>query len=78
MRAMNIITLILIILGGLNWLSVGLSGYDIVAGVFGGASVAAARIAYVIVGLSALWQLMPMVSSFTDGEIAAERHIRHQ
>ena len=35
-------------------------------------------VAYVIVGLSALWQLMPMVSSFTEGEIAAERHIRHQ
>ncbi|TGQ33916.1 MULTISPECIES: DUF378 domain-containing protein [unclassified Mesorhizobium] len=78
MRAMNIITLILIILGGLNWLSVGLAGYDVAAGIFGGAGTIAARVAYVIVGLSALWQLMPMVSSFTEGEIAAERHIRHQ
>ncbi len=77
MRAMNLITLILIILGGLNWLSMGLAGYDIVGVVFGSAH-AAARVAYVIVGLSAIWQLMPLVSSFSMGEIDAERHLHHQ
>lgn len=35
MKALNVISLILIILGGLNWLSVGLFNYDVVSEVFG-------------------------------------------
>ncbi|WP_315925211.1 DUF378 domain-containing protein [Mesorhizobium sp. SP-1A] len=77
MRTMNIITLILIILGGLNWLVMGLSGFDVIGTIFGGAGHPVARVAYVIVGLAAIWQLMPMVSSFTMGEIDAERHVHH-
>jgi uncharacterized membrane protein YuzA (DUF378 family) len=77
MRAINQITLILTIIGGLNWLSVGLAGYDVLGALSGGAGDAAARIAYVIIGLSAIWQLMPMVQSFTEGEVSAERHAHH-
>ncbi|OQM76680.1 DUF378 domain-containing protein [Manganibacter manganicus] len=77
MRAMNLITLILIIIGGLNWLSMGLAGYDILGAIFGGSGDAVARIAYVIIGLSAIWQLMPFVQSFTETEVSAERHAHH-
>lgn len=77
MRAMNLITLILIIIGGLNWLSMGLAGYDVLAALFGGVGGSVTRIAYVIVGLSAIWQLMPFVQSFSEGEVSAERHAHH-
>lgn len=36
MKALNVITLILIIVGGINWLLVGLFQLDLVAAIFGG------------------------------------------
>jgi len=77
MRAMNIITLVLVIIGGLNWLSIGVVGYDILGTLFGGAGGAAARVVDVIIGLAAIWQLMPFFQSFTEGEVSAERHAHH-
>lgn len=59
MRVVNIITLILLIVGGLNWGLVGLFSFDLVAALFGEMS-ALSRIVYVLVGLSALWQLIPL------------------
>lgn len=73
MRAINIITLLLIIVGGVNWLLVGLFQVDLVASIFGGQSAALARIVYILVGLSALWQLIPLARSFSDGETIAQR-----
>lgn len=60
MRAINTITLVLLIVGGLNWLLVGLFGFDLVAAIFGQMSVLS-RIVYVLVGLSALWQIIPLL-----------------
>ncbi|MFC6490071.1 DUF378 domain-containing protein [Nitratireductor sp. GCM10026969] len=74
MRAMNIITLLLIIVGGLNWLLVGLFQLDLVAAIFGGQAALLSRIIYILVGLSALWQLMPLVKSFSEDEAVAQRH----
>jgi uncharacterized protein len=76
MRALNIITLILVIVGGLNWGLVGLIQLDIVAEILGGQTSAAARLVYILVGLSAVWQLIPLVKSFSVGEAAAERGAR--
>ncbi|MBZ9676700.1 DUF378 domain-containing protein [Mesorhizobium sp. ES1-1] len=73
MRALNIITLLLIIVGGLNWLLVGLFQFDLVAAIFGGQTAALARAVYILVGLSALWQLVPLFRSFDSGETAAQR-----
>lgn len=72
MRALNIITLILIIVGGLNWLLVGAANFDLVAAIFGGQQAALSRIVYVLVGLSALWQLVPLFRSMSAGEVTAE------
>ncbi len=44
MKALNVISLILVILGGLNWLSVGLFEYDVVSEIFGGAAEVGAKI----------------------------------
>ena len=73
MKTLNIVTLALIIVGGLNWLFVGLFQFDLVAAIFGGQAAVVARIVYVLVGLSALWQLVPFSRSLSAGEIAAER-----
>ncbi|MFE0014216.1 DUF378 domain-containing protein [Mesorhizobium sp. NPDC059054] len=77
MRAMNLVTLVLIIIGGLNWLVMGAVGYDVLGTLFGGTGTPLARLVSVIIGLSAVWQLMPFVQAFSEGEVSAERHIRH-
>lgn len=59
MRAINVITLILLIVGGLNWGLVGLFGFDLVAALFGPMS-ALSRIVYTLVGVSALVQIIAL------------------
>jgi len=61
MKVLNIITLVLLIVGGLNWGLVGLFGFDLVAAIFGAMS-PLSRIVYALVGLSALWQIVPLVT----------------
>jgi len=60
MRVINTVTLLLIIVGGLNWLLVGLFDFDLVAALFGEMSMLS-RIVYVLVGLSAIYQILPLV-----------------
>ena len=72
MKALNLITLILCIIGGLNWGLVGAFEFDLVSTLFGGDEAAGTRIIYVLVGLSALYQLIPMVQAFSVGEVRAE------
>ncbi len=64
MKALNVISLILVILGGLNWLAVGLFEYDVVSEIFGGADEVGSRIVYTVVGVAALYALalLPKVS----------------
>ncbi|WP_019412909.1 DUF378 domain-containing protein [Paenisporosarcina sp. TG20] len=57
MQNLNTIALLLIIIGGLNWLLVGLFQWDLVGGLFGGMDSAIARIVYVIVGLAAIYSI---------------------
>lgn len=54
---MNIIALILMIVGALNWLLVGLFQFDLVAWIFGIGSVLT-RILYVLVGLGGIWGII--------------------
>lgn len=55
MMIMDRIALFLLIVGGINWGSVGLFNFDIVGWIFGGTDAIGARIVYVIVALCALW-----------------------
>ena len=59
MKIANTLTLVLLIVGGLNWGLVGLFGFDLVAAIFGEMS-ALSRVVYTLVGASALWQLIPL------------------
>ncbi len=69
MKILNVVTLILVIVGGLNWGLVGAFGFDLVATIFGPMSVIS-RVVYVLVGLSALWQLMPLTRMMSSAEMA--------
>lgn len=55
MQPLNVLTLILLVVGGLNWGLVGAFNFDLVAAIFGEGS-ALARIVYGLVGLSAIFQ----------------------
>ncbi len=78
MKWLNIITLALIVIGGVNWGLVALGGpeMDLVANIFGGQDSAGSRAVYGLVGLSALWQLMPFFKSLRVGEVEAESNRR--
>ena len=49
------IALFLAIVGGLNWGSIGIFGFDAVAFLFGGQQSAMSRVIYTLVGLGAIW-----------------------
>ena len=49
------IALILAIVGGLNWGSIGIFGFDLVAFAFGGSDSAISRVIYTLIGLAAVW-----------------------
>ena len=49
------IALILVTVGALNWGSIGLFKFDLVAWLFGGQAAIMSRIIYVIVALAGIW-----------------------
>lgn len=49
------IALTITIIGGLNWGSIGLFGFDIVGWIFGGQLTAGSRVVFVLVAIAALW-----------------------
>ena len=51
------ISLILVIIGALNWGSIGLFQFDIVAWAFGGQAAMMARVIYTLVALAGLWSI---------------------
>ena len=55
MTVMNKIALILAIIGALNWGSIGLFKFDIVAWIFGGQGALVSRIIYTLVALAGIW-----------------------
>jgi uncharacterized membrane protein YuzA (DUF378 family) len=63
MRTLDIITLILVVIGALNWGLIGLFGFDLVAAISGlqfGQMNGFSRFIYILVGLSGLYQLFTL------------------
>lgn len=58
MSAIDWISRILVIIGGLNWGLIGISNYDLVAKIFGSSMSTGSRVVYVLVGLAAVWELI--------------------
>ena len=54
MKGLHMVAFILVIVGGLNWLLVGLFQWDI-GQIFGGQDALISRVVYVLVGLSAVY-----------------------
>lgn len=54
---MNIVALILMIVGALNWLLVGVFKFNLVTWIFGASSIVTA-ILYVLVGLGGIWGIV--------------------
>jgi hypothetical protein len=62
------IAIILLVIGGINWLLVGLFKFDLVAAIFGGQAAAVSRIVYVVVGICAVYVI---IAAFTwSGAVA--------
>ncbi len=57
LTGLDILAFILLIVGGLNWLLVGIFSFDLVGAVFGYLSIIA-RIIYILVGLAAIYTLV--------------------
>jgi uncharacterized protein len=72
MPVINKITLLLLIVGGLNWGLVGLFGFDLVAALFGEMTLLS-RIVYTLVGASALWRLSPLFSGADEARRSVAR-----
>ena len=76
MRYLNALFLTLVIVGGLNWLLVGIAQFDLVAALTGnefGETSPLSSIVYILVGLSAIG-LLPMLwnaLSTTDERVTA-------
>ncbi|MBU5450233.1 DUF378 domain-containing protein [Acetivibrio sp. MSJd-27] len=54
---MDNLALILVIIGAINWGSIGLFGFDLVGSLFGGQGAMFSRIIFTIVGLAGLWAI---------------------
>ena len=49
------IALILVIIGALNWGSIGIFNFDVVGWIFGGQTAGVSRIIFAVVALAGLW-----------------------
>ena len=49
------VSLVLSIIGGINWLLVGVFQFDLVAWIFGGQAALLSRIIYTVIALAGLW-----------------------
>lgn len=57
MKFLDNLCLILVIIGALNWGSIGLFGFDFVGFLFGGQMSMLSRIIFAVVGLAGLWTI---------------------
>jgi len=64
------IALTLVIIGALNWGSIGIFGFDVIAWIFGGQLNTISRIIYTLVGLAGIWCISLL---FRDTEELGER-----
>ena len=55
MKRLDVLAAVLLVVGGLNWGVVGVTGSDLVGAIFGALS-PASRVVYILVGLGALYQ----------------------
>lgn len=62
------ISLVLTIIGALNWGSIGLFRFDVVAWIFGGQDAVISRIVYTVVALAGIWCISLLFRERTTDE----------
>lgn len=67
---MDILALILVIIGAVNWGLVGFARFDLVAWIFGGQTASVSRVVYVLVGLAGLWCITLLIRRIARGSAA--------
>ena len=70
---MDKISLILVIIGALNWGSIGLFQFDIVAWIFGGQGAIISRIIYTLVALAGIWCISMLFRESDEVELGLEQ-----
>lgn len=60
------IALVLAIIGGLNWGSIGIFQFDLVGFLFGGQSSTVSRVIFVLVGLASIWCISLLFRDLRD------------
>ena len=66
------ISLILVVIGAINWGAIGLFQFDLVAWICGGATAIVARIIYTLIALAGIWCISLL---FMDDEEVAGNHV---
>ena len=70
------LVLALVIIGSLNWGSIGIFQFDLVAALFGGQAALLSRIVYTLVALAGVWAISFFFrDTEASHETARERHI---
>ena len=65
------IALVLVIIGGLNWGSIGIFRFAIISWAFGGQGAAVSRIIFTLVGIAGIWCISLL---FRDREVVETKH----
>lgn len=66
------ISLVLVIIGAINWGSIGLFQFDIVAWIFGGQGAIVSRIIYTLVALAGIWCISMLFRDRNEVELGME------
>ena len=67
-------SLVLTIIGALNWLLVGAFQLDLVAMIFGSTAAIGSRIVYGLVGLAGLWSIGILANLFRNDDVVVEHN----
>lgn len=62
MKLANLISFIILAIGGLNWLSIGVFGFDFVGVLFGGQGAVISRIIFILVGIATLYLIYSLIA----------------
>jgi uncharacterized membrane protein YuzA (DUF378 family) len=66
------LALLLTVIGAINWGSIGLFQFDIVAAIFGGQGSIISRIIYTLVGLAGIWCISLLFRTESDHAVSVD------
>lgn len=67
------ICFLVLLIGGINWLSIGALQFDMVAGIFGTQASIMSRIVYILVGVATIWMIFQAIRQRGKINIAKDK-----